>query len=96
MNRKDIVLTDDNYDEWHEKLCDANGWSYSQDSKFVTNLPPGFSKEDAQKETDYDYCKVTVEPNIAIDSASAIEHYQMAFEFKNGFLIIYERNSMMD
>lgn len=97
MNRKNIIITDNNYDEEWEKLCDIQEWTYGKNNQFVEQLPKGFS-ENTNKENadDYDYSKVTFEPNIAIDAASAIETYQMAWEFKNGFMIVSDRDSMYD
>lgn len=43
MDRKDIVITDDNYDEECEKLCDAHGWKYDRANKFIKELPKDFS-----------------------------------------------------
>lgn len=43
MDRKDIVITDDNYDEECEKLCDAHGWKYNKENKFIEELPKNFS-----------------------------------------------------
>lgn len=43
MDRKDIVITDDNYDEECEKLCDAHGWKYGKENKFIEELPKDFS-----------------------------------------------------
>lgn len=43
MDRKDIVITDDNYDEECEKLCDAHGWKYDKENKFIEKLPKNFS-----------------------------------------------------
>lgn len=43
MDRKDIGITDDNYDEECEKLCDAHGWKYGKENKFIEELPKDFS-----------------------------------------------------
>lgn len=43
MDRKDIVITDDNYDEECEKLCDAHDWKYDKENKFIEELPKDFS-----------------------------------------------------
>lgn len=43
MDRKDIVITDDNYDEEYEKLCDAHGWKYDRANEFIKELPKDFS-----------------------------------------------------
>ena len=97
MNRKDIVITDDNYDEEWERLCDAHNWTYGRDNKFLEELPKDFSKNtDKKNDDDYDYSKVSFEPNIALGSTSAIEHYQTAYAFKNGFMLVYDRDSMYD
>lgn len=97
MDRKDIVITDDNYDEEWEKLCDAHGWSYGRGNEFIEELPKDFSENNNKENCDdCDYAKVSFEPNIAIDCASAIEHYWTAWQFKNGFMIVYDRDSMYD
>lgn len=43
MEQKDIVITDDNYDEECEKLCDAHDWKYDRANKFIKELPKDFS-----------------------------------------------------
>lgn len=43
MDRKDIVITDNNYDEECEKLCDAHGWKYDRANEFIKELPKDFS-----------------------------------------------------
>lgn len=96
MSRKDIIITDDNYDEEFEKICDARGCLYGIANEFFTELPAGFEKQSKEKEDDEDYCKVKIEPNIATDCSSAIENYELAYEFKNGFIIISERDSLFD
>lgn len=97
MDRKDIVITDDNYDEEWERLCDAHGWKYSRTNEFVKELSKDFSENtDKKNNDDYDYSKVSFEPNVALGSTSAIEHYWTAYAFKNGFMIVYDRGSMYD
>lgn len=94
-DRKQIFITDDNYDQEFEKLCDENGFSYGQDNEFVKQLPDGFQKQ--QNDNGYEeWCKVAFSPNHAIDCASQIEEYWMAYEFANGFIIIYDRSSLFD
>lgn len=97
LDRKDIIITDNNYDEEWERLCDAHGWKYSRESKFVDELPEGFSEnKDKENCDDYDYSKVSFEPNVAVGCTSAIENYETAWKFKNGFMIVYDRDSMFD
>ena len=43
MDRKDIVITNNNYDEECEKLCDAHGWKYDRANEFIKELPKDFS-----------------------------------------------------
>lgn len=96
MNRKNIIITDANYDYEFEKICDDNGYPYCVDCEFVNKLPDGFEKQPKETESDYDYCKTIINPNVAVDCSSAIENYKMAYEFKNGFMIISERDSLYD
>lgn len=90
INRENIIITDDNFDEEFEKICNENGYPYGCDVKFVDSLFKGFTKSDNK------YVKVIIEPNIAIDCSSAIENYQIAFRFANGFMIFTERSSLYD
>lgn len=97
IDRKDIVITDDNYDEEWERLCDAHNWKYGRDNEFLEELPKDFSKNTDKKNDDnYDYSKVSFEPNVALGSTTAIEHYWTAYAFKNGFMLVYDRGSMYD
>lgn len=95
-NRKNIVITDENYDAEFEKICDANGYLYGTKSQFVTNLPDGFHQVNKDEDCTYDFYKSTILPNFAVDCVSAIENYCMAYEFKNGFMIIGEKSSFWD
>lgn len=90
VNRENIIITDDNFDEEFERICDEKGYSYGCGVEFVESLPEGFTKSD-------NICvKVIIEPNIAIDCSSAIENYKIAFQFANGFMIFTERSSLYD
>lgn len=90
MSRKNIIITDDNFDEEFEKICEEKGYPYGCGVEFVSALPEGFTKSDDV------WTKSIIEPNIAIDCSSAIENYQIAFQFANGFMIFAERESMYD
>lgn len=94
-DRKSITITDENYDYEFERICDEKGFSYGQSCEFVETLPEGFSKQQNDNGGD-EWVKFSVKPNIAIDCTSEIEEYWIAFEFANGFMIIYERDSMYD
>ena len=94
-DRKQTVLTDENYDQEFERICDENGYFYGQNSEFVEKLPEGFCKQINDKGCE-EWCKTSVAPNLAIDASSAIKEYYMAYEFANGFIVIYERSSMYD
>lgn len=90
MNRENIIITDDNFDEEFEKICDEKGYPYGCNVEFVDSLPVGFTKSENE------WIKTIIKPNIAIDCNTAIEIYQIAFQFANGFMIFVERSSLYD
>lgn len=91
--RKQILITDENFDEQFEKICDQNGWPYGISAEFTDKLPEGFLKQwdtTGQEE----WCRCAILPNQSAGCTSAIEVYSMAYEFANGFMILQERHSM--
>lgn len=80
QRRSIISITDDNYDEEFEKLCDLNNYPYSMGVKFVETLPEGFHEESVEKAKDSDYVKCVI-------GWSGSEEY-LAYKFANGFMIL--------
>jgi hypothetical protein len=94
-NRKNISITDKNYDFEYEKICEENGYPYCIYSEFVEKLSSKFFKSTDENGCEI-WCEVTFKPNYAIDCSSAIEEYQIAYEFANGFMVFHERSSFYD
>lgn len=86
--RKDIVITDENFDLELEKICEAIGCPYSSYYEFTDTLPDGYHNQRKDTEYDCDYIKMRILPDFSSDCAQAIEEYYMAYEFKNGFMIL--------
>lgn len=86
--RKDIVITDENFDLELEKICEAIGCPYSSYYEFVGMLPDGYYKQRKDTEYDCDYIKGKILPDFSSDCTQAIEEGYMAYEFKNGFMIL--------
>lgn len=81
IKRRSITnITDDNYDEEFEKLCDLNGYRYDMGVKFVEKLPDGFHEVNVESAKDSDYVKCVMD-------WSGNEEYQ-AYKFANGFMIL--------
>lgn len=84
--RKNIFISDENYDLEHEKICDENGWSYGKESDFVKTLSSDFQKQidDFGEEK---WVSVSFYPDHVINCIGPIEIYGIAYEFANGFMI---------
>ena len=77
--RLNTIITDTNEYEEFKKICNAHNWGYALNYTFVSSsmLPKSFTKGDSKAENACDYYR------NATTGAPAL-----AWEFKNGFIII--------
>lgn len=91
--RKDIFISDENYDLECEKICDENGWSYGKENDFVKTLSSDFQKQ--IDDFGEKWVSVNFYPDQVIDCIAPIEIYGIAYEFANGFMIFQCSSSFM-
>lgn len=90
MSRKDITITDENYDEQFEKICEEQGFPYGSENNFVEKLPDDFTKIDKKDDPDdCDYQCTKLNPDHSSDCANALQDIITAWEFANGFITIH-------
>lgn len=91
----DLIIVDENEDENMEKLADENNFRYSQYLGFVKELPKNFEKQENRNGyEEWIDCKVS--PNHCINCVAPIVKTVIAYEFANGFMLFYERDSLYD
>ena len=85
MRYSNVILTDDNFDEELEKLCDFAGISIDCYSSFVNNIEDFILQENNERE---EWIKVYGSfPNKSSNYEQAYQKGQLAYEFYNGFII---------
>lgn len=95
MKYSDVILTDENFDEEVEKLAEIIGLHHTQYEDFVTKLDDKFKCQEHDLGFE-EWVKQIVKPNFAIDCAAPIFESWKAYEFGNGFVIFYDRDSLWD
>lgn len=85
-----VVISDDNYDDEYEKICDMMNIPYGSMHNFVETLSDRFMEQDSDYGNFKEWIDSSVEPNFAIDCSSPIVNAKIAFEFSNGFMIFYK------
>ena len=91
----EVNLTDDNFDDEIERLCEALGmrlnWELDNTFEWHDNLPDGYSAQPSCKEYPFTtYIRSKILPNIYNGNVSqAFEKGDVAVEFGNSFVSIY-------
>jgi len=87
VNYSEEIISDDNFDIEHEKLCDILGFSCGAECNFYNELPDGFRQQNADKETPFmTYVKAKFLPDKGSDFQQAIHAGEMAVKFGNGYM----------
>ena len=87
MKYSNIILTDDNFDEELEKLCDFARVSTDTYNSFVEKLSNKFRLQYNNEKEEW-INNVGVYPSKGSDFKQAYQRGQLAYEFVNGFIIL--------
>lgn len=83
---RDVLLTDDNFDEELEKLCEFTGLDLGSYNSFVHKLDDDFSLQMNNSKEEWIHHKTL--SNKGSDFKQAIQKGQLAYEFRNGFIVL--------
>lgn len=91
MKYSNVIITDDNFDKEHEKLCEIIGISHVNDWDTYTELPGGFTEQQASGRFNEDlgfseFVRGKVMPNKGSDFSQAFEVGEVAYQFGNMFI----------
>jgi len=95
MRYSNVVITDDNSDEEMEKLADQNGYKYNQFLGLYDTLSSNFTIQDNIHGYE-EWISTRVLPNHSIDCVAPIIESIIAYEFRNGFMLFGDRDSIYD
>lgn len=87
MKYSNIILTDDNFDEELEKLCDFRKINTDYYNSFVKKLSDEFLVQYNNKKEEW-INNIGIYPNKGSDFKQAYQRGQLAYEFGNGFIIL--------
>jgi len=87
MKYSNVILNDDNFDEEFEHLCEIVKLPYSSYENFIDKLPNHYTKQIHSNGFDEWICCKTI-PNKGSDFKQAYQVGTLAYEFKNGFIIL--------
>lgn len=85
MRYSNVILTDDNFDEELEKLCDFTGIPTDCYNSFVDNIE-GFELQENNKKEEWIKTYGSF-PDKGSDYRQAHQRGQLAYEFGNGFIV---------
>ena len=86
MKYSNVILTDDNFDEELENLCEFAKVSICDYNSFVVSIEGFKLQENNQKE---EWIKIHGSfPDKGSDFKQAYQRGQLAYEFGNGFIIL--------
>lgn len=85
-----VIITDDNFDDEHEKLCEIIGISHTAETETYETLPDGFIKQEAFGSDDkglgfYEYVRGMV-VNQSPGRSCAVSVGEVAYKFGNVFI----------
>ncbi len=86
MRYSNVILTDDNFDEEFEKLCELMGYTYESYENFVEELEEDFNMQ--YNNGIEEWLRYGVYPNKGSDFRQAYQIGQVAYEFGNGFIVL--------
>ena len=86
--RHNTGITDDNYDEEFEKLCDLIGQPYGVESIFIEELSDDFEYNDPCSDAECDYIRTYTSPNYPSNCLCTNMDCDLAYKFHNGYIII--------
>jgi hypothetical protein len=81
-----VIITDDNFDEELEKLCDVIDMPYGRYETFTEKLDDGFTKQKNEHGFD-EWIKSSI-VNRSAGISEATQTGQLAYEFGNGFVVL--------
>lgn len=83
------ILTDANFDEELEKLCDLIGRHHSSYDEFVSKLSSDYKMQthDLGFE-EWLSCNIKSSTNMKGDFTTAVQSGKLAYQFGNGFIIL--------
>lgn len=86
-----VIITDDNFDDEHEKLCEIIGVPHTNSFDVYDELPEGFTKQAATGRDDEplgfaEHVKSKVVPNKGSDFSQAFQVGEVAYQFANLFI----------
>lgn len=92
MKYSETIITDDNFDDEHERMCEIIGVNYANDVDVYAKLPDGFIKHEATdirgKKLGFDmYIKGKILPDKGSDFRQVVETGEIAVEFGNLFIV---------
>lgn len=87
MKYSNIILTDDNFDEELEKLCDFTKINTDSYSSFVKELPDEFKLQYNDEKEEW-INNIGSYPSKGSDFKQAYQRGQLAYEFENGFIVL--------
>lgn len=85
MKYSNTILTDNNFDEELEKLCDKVNISHNEYESFEEKLPKDFIVQDNNGIDEW--ISYSINPDFSIDCIRAFQKGFLAYEFGNGFMI---------
>jgi len=91
MKYSDAIITDDNFDLEHEKLCEIIGVPHFNDVEIYVKLPNGFREQEATgrdgKELGFkEFVRSKIVSNKGSDFQQAFEVGEVAYQFGNMFI----------
>lgn len=91
MNYSDKIITDDNFDIEHEKLCEIIGIPHFNETGVYTKLPCGFVEQVATGSDGEDlgfseFVRGKAVPNKGSDFRQAFDVGEVAYKFGNIFI----------